>query len=294
MISQGWKTQRRPEAEAPLTIKRVSLQGGPNARGGWLSDMLGKSGSGVLREATRQRLQGSRIARPAAPTTLRMRAVDPSEAPQAQLKPKGYLRIALLAFGGLVLALRARPWLSSLSIKMPLALAPVEKPLEKAPDSAPKAPAASALLDAGGSPLALWRSASGQWFGVNTRAQLSRMPEADATTNLKLPRLEGPGLASEEKRNGHILELQIDPAELSQLLPLRPDLAAAVDSVLLQGGSVSLRLHNGTLAALGESDFKRKQDRLVAVLADLLAKGKRPGSVDLRYDNTAVVRLASR
>ena len=54
------------------------------------------------------------------------------------------------------------------------------------------------------------------------------------------------------------------------------------------------RLHGGLSADLGEDAFKKKQQRLVAVLADMNARKKRAASVDLRFENTAVVRLASR
>ena len=72
------------------------------------------------------------------------------------------------------------------------------------------------------------------------------------------------------------------------------------DSILVQegiwfeGSDVNLRTAEGAEARLGSEDFKSKEARLAAVLADLAARKQRPALVDLRFKDTAVVKLASR
>jgi cell division septal protein FtsQ len=57
---------------------------------------------------------------------------------------------------------------------------------------------------------------------------------------------------------------------------------------------MSLRTHSGLLALLGSGDLKAKEAKLAAVLMDLEARKKHASQVDMRFENSAVVRLASR
>jgi hypothetical protein len=232
--------------------------------------------------------------------TLRMRAVDPGVDAQAAepvpkaAKPKGYVRLVLAGAVLAVVAAKTRPWnsLGALGLPAKFQAKAAAEPKEKEAPAAPEAKLP--LLDAGGKAVALWRSGSGAWFGVNAKGYLSRMTDAEAAAALSLPKVEGAALESEEKRSGKLLRLAVDPQQWGELLPLPDSLAAECAMLTLHGREFRLRTHSGMSAELGEGAFQEKLAKLSLVLADLQARKRRAASVDLRFDNTAVVRLAAR
>ena len=299
MISQGWKSQKHSEAPAPLQVKRVNTQA---ARGGsWMDSMLGEGSSRTVAGAVGRFRRQAEAAEPSpAPqkAVMRMQALGSGNSP-APAKPKGYLRLVLVLLALAAGMAHFRPWQALSGLRLPKLVqvsgeAPETAQAAQVAVIAKPAEAKLPLVDAGGAPVALWRSESGQWYGVNSNACLSRMSDSDAASKLELPRLEAPGLGYQEKHGGRVAVLNVETAQLAELLPLRGDLAAEIDTVRVQGRDIKLVAHGGAVIDLGESDFKRKQAKLAAVLADLGARKKRAGSVDLRYDNTAVVRLAAR
>jgi len=64
------------------------------------------------------------------------------------------------------------------------------------------------------------------------------------------------------------------------------DLSDPADPVLLT--------HEGVRCLLGGEAWPQREKRLALVLADLAARKRRAGLIDLRYDDTAVVRPAGR
>ncbi|HXC62841.1 MAG TPA: hypothetical protein VNZ67_00720, partial [bacterium] len=51
-----------------------------------------------------------------------------------------------------------------------------------------------------------------------------------------------------------------------------------------------LLTHDGTRCLLGDAQWKEREQHLAMVLADLAARRRRAASIDLSYDDTAVVR----
>jgi hypothetical protein len=310
-MDQGWRSQRLERAsEAPLMRrKEVRIRGseGPS----WFDGMLGEGSSKTLGEAARgfgrQRRQASESPKPRA--TKRIQATNAK--PEGELaKPKGVLRLAALVLALAVAGYHFRPWkaLSGfhwIELKAPKETqnqAENENLAEATPEVTPEAiPTAAAedlsklpLGNAAGAALALWQSSSGQWYGVNAHGELSGLPTADAVAKLNLPQISGPKLLDEERNGQRVLRLDLDAGQLKELLPLSDELVAAVDRIVVDGRDFSLRLNSGALADLGEDGFQGKEVHLGSVLADLAARNKEAAAVDLRYDNSAVVRLASR
>ena len=293
MIQQGWKRQQEPRRdELELVVKRVST--GSGQKNSFLDSMLGSGSTRVVSEAA------GAMKRPAAQATLRMQAVSPGEAPA---KPKGVIRlfIVVMAFTGVMA--KTKPWNSLGSWKLTsLTRAESDAPAgaaPAAPEAASKPTEAEALrklpiVDAGGKAVALFRSERGNWYGVNAAGELSQMTADAASAQLSLPRLQGTGFKSVARHGGRIWAMDVDTGILANLLPLRSHIASEVETVILEGGEVKLRTHSGLIAELGTEGFGPKQERLSAVLADLEARKKHASSVDLRYADTAVVRLAAR
>ena len=287
MISQGWRNQKRSEEPAPLQIKRVNTRNSSSG-GAWLDAMLGQGSSRTVGGAVSRFRQAAPEPPAKAPkTVLRMQAVGSGADEKAPAKSKGFLRLALACLALAAAAAKFKPWQAASSIKVSELVHVVKAPAAAVEVKLP-------IVDAGGTPQALWHSAGGQWYGINDKAQLSRLSEDEAAMLFKLPHLEGAALESVEKHGSRVLALGVDPSQLAELLPLRPDLAAECEAVCVQGREIRLRFTGGFTAELGEGGFRAKLEKLSAVLADLGARKKRASSVDLRFENSAVVRLASR
>ena len=148
---------------------------------------------------------------------------------------------------------------------------------------------------AGGTALALWQDGAGRWWQVNGKGELRLSAGPSAKDSLGLPELRGVSAAAEEHGGGKRLSLKLPAGLLKELLPLEPSVASEVRAVLLDDPTQpGLLTHDGTRCLLDASDWERRQRRLGLVLADLAAKKRRALLIDLRYEDTAVVRPAGR
>lgn len=148
---------------------------------------------------------------------------------------------------------------------------------------------------AGGAALALWQDGSGRWWQVNAKAELRPCSGPGAKDSLGLPELRGVAAEAEEHAGGKRLSLKLPKGLLKDLLPLEPSVASEVRAIQLDDPTQpALLTHDGTRCLLDASDWERRQRRLGLVLADLAAKKRRASVIDLRYEDTAVVRPAGR
>jgi len=155
--------------------------------------------------------------------------------------------------------------------------------------------AALPVVPAGGEALALWQDGAGRWWQVNGKAELSPSGGPGAKDGLGLPELRGVAAMAEEHGGGRRLSLQVPSGLLKDLLPLEPSVASEVRALLLDDPAhPALMTHDGTRCLLDSADWSRRQRRLGLVLADLAAKKRRASLIDLRYEDTAVVRPAGR
>jgi hypothetical protein len=148
---------------------------------------------------------------------------------------------------------------------------------------------------AGGTALALWQDGAGHWWQVNGSAELRPCNGPADKDSLGLPEIRGVASQAEEHGQGKRLSLKLPEGLLKGLLPLEPSVASEVRAVLLDDPSVpALLTHDGTRCLLDAGDWERCQRHLGLVLADLAAKKRRAALIDLRYEDTAVVRPAGR
>jgi hypothetical protein len=148
---------------------------------------------------------------------------------------------------------------------------------------------------AGGAALALWQDAAGKWWQVNGKAELRPCGGPADKESLGLPELRGVCAQAAEHGQGKRLSLKLPEGLLRTLLPLEPSVASEVRALLLEDPSQpALLTHDGTRCLLDPSDWERRQRRLGLVLADLAAKKRRAALIDLRFEDTAVVRPAGR
>ena len=148
---------------------------------------------------------------------------------------------------------------------------------------------------AGGTALALWQDGAGHWWQVNGSAELRPCNGPADRDSLGLPEIRGVAAGAEEHGQGKRLSLKLPEGLLKTLLPLEPSVASEVRALLLDDPSVpALLTHDGTRCLLDATDWERCQRHLGLVLADLAAKKRRAALIDLRYEDTAVVRPAGR
>ena len=167
---------------------------------------------------------------------------------------------------------------------------------ERVKDQQESARVAALPVDAaGGAALALWQDGTGRWWQVNAKAELRPCSGPGAKDSLGLPELRGVGAEAEEHAGGKRLSLKLPRGLLKDLLPLEPSVASEVRAIQLDDPTQpALLTHDGTRCLLDASDWERRQRRLGLVLADLAAKKRRASLIDLRYEDTAVVRPAGR
>jgi hypothetical protein len=300
------------QAQAWRTVEaRVKDQDAPQAP--WMDRLLGSGSTHTLGKAAGQALAGLRSRREEAPRAAapreawkpqRMQAVGAGESPVPHGR-KGMIRGVLVA-GGLAWAVLAlRPWqragelkvdVSALFSRPPTSAAPA------APDSQADAAAVAAVAEsqadarrlaalpvvAGtGKPLALWQDGSGRWYKVDGDGVLAPTVSAWAKDCLGLPELRGLAARSEAHGGGRRLRLDL-PAGL---LPLDQAVASETRAVLLSDPLQPVLLtHDGTRCLLGDGAWKEREQHLAMVLADLAARRRRAASIDLSYEDTAVVR----
>ena len=147
-------------------------------------------------------------------------------------------------------------------------------------------------IDFNGKAVALWKGGSGSWYQVNREGFLRKCDQPEAIVNLGLPVLDKIGAEEVEYKDGRSWKLQGVEKKLSELLPLHVQLISEVADIQFGDGSNPVLItHTGTQILLGENEWKEKQARAAMVLADLNARRKKVGKIDLRFKNSAVVRL---
>jgi hypothetical protein len=307
--AQAW---RRVEA-------RVAEQDEPRAP--WMDRLLGSGSTHTLGKAAGQALAGLRSRRDGAPARearpretwkpQRMQAVGAGESPVPHGR-KGVIRGFLVA-GGLAWAVLAlRPWQRAGELKVDVsalfnrpaaaagAAGQAKDPQDTGAEAEQAAGAAAAqaqaearrlaalpLVAGTGRPLALWQDGSGRWYKVDADGVLAPTASAWAKDCLGLPELRGLAARSEAHGEGRRLKVEL-PAGL---LPLDGAVASETRAVVLSDPLQPVLLtHDGTRCLLGDGPWKEREAHLAMVLADLAARRRRAASIDLSYDDTAVVR----
>jgi hypothetical protein len=222
--------------------------------------------------------------------TLRVQALrsnDDITQPTSKRR-KGVLRLVALVLAFSWVMVKTKPWQQLPKLES-------KKAVEPSPEAAPLGP----VVDAKGRAMALWRHENGLWYLVNAAGQLRKATDLEAAARIDLPQVAGvkaKAVQTGSARNAaRMLVLDLQPGLLSQLLPLSFEIAPEIGWVsFAAGGEVSLRTQGGATVLLGTDNFREKEARLSAVLADLAARHKRAAGVDLRFKDSAVVRLASR
>lgn len=284
MIHQGWKSQNQGRPAEPEPFRTLEAKLRPGKGPHWLDSMLGQGSRKALGQALGPFERAGRQALPSGQPmpVKRMEAVGAE--PRQGRKRKGLIRMVLAGSAALWALAQFRPW-ESLG-----GLGPAREVKAREESREGHRP----ILEPSGKALALWHAEDGSWFEVNADAELRPVESKEAMKRLDLPRLAGARVLAEEKRGGRMLKLDLKEGLLEDLLPMEESLASEVESVWIEGDQVRLKTHNGTWAVLGDAEFSKRQARLSAVLSDLAARKKRASSVDMRFEGSAVVRLASR
>lgn len=323
-LYEGLKRGAAP-AEAPSEFRTLRARVGGNARPAPLLDRLMGAGAGrtlarsvgtTLGGAARQwRAVQERGTAEAAPrrkesarawSKPRMQAVGSGESHLPSGR-RGMGRVLLIA-AGLAWAVAAlRPWqragvlradMSAL-LRLPDSAQDAGDP-GAAHDAALKARDAAALdalplQQASGKPMGLWQDGSGRWWSVDASGSLAACPDPGSTENLGLPELRGLAAHPEAYHGGRRLVLSLPAGRVGELLPLDPAVSSEVRALDLSDPSQpALITHEGVRCLLGDSDWAERQKRLALVLADLAARRRRVGVIDLRFEGTAVVRTSGR
>jgi hypothetical protein len=293
--AQAW---RRVEA-------RVTGQDG--ARAPWMDRLLGSGSTHTLGKAAGQALAGLRSRREEPPRAAaqretwkpqRMQAVGAGESPVPHGR-KGMIRGVLVA-GGLAWAVLAlRPWQRAGELKVDVS-ALFSRPQESAANAGPLGQSDAAQAEARrlaalpvvagtGKPLALWQDGSGRWYKVDGDGVLAPTASPWAKDCLGLPELRGLAARSEAHGGGRRLKLDLPP----DLLPLDEAVASETRAVILSDPLQPVLLtHDGTRCLLGDGQWREREQHLAMVLADLAARRRRAASIDLSYEDTAVVSPA--
>jgi hypothetical protein len=141
---------------------------------------------------------------------------------------------------------------------------------------------------------ALWRDGQGRWYGVDGDGRLLESRGPGAKENLGLVELTGCRALAEKHGKVRRLRLDLPRGRLDELLPLLPALASEAATLDLSDPNLAvLTTYEGTRCLLPVGDFARAQRRLALVLADLAARRRRAAQIDLRYEDSAVVKPAS-
>jgi hypothetical protein len=308
------------QAQAWRTVEaRVRDRDEPRAP--WMDRLLGSGSTHTLGKAAGQALAGWRSRQEEAPRAAapreawkpqRMQAVGAGESPVPHGR-KGMIRGLMLA-GGLAWAVLAlRPWQRAEGLRMDVSAlfdrpgaaagAPAQaaggldaKAAEAAGDRSAAAADAQAaahklaalpVVAGTGQPLALWQDGSGRWYKVDSGGVLAPTAGAWGRDCLGLPELRG--LAARSEAHGEGRRLKVDLP--SGLLPLDQAVASETRAVILSDPLQPVLLtHDGTRCLLGEGPWTEREQHLAMVLADLAARRRRAASIDLSYDDTAVVR----
>jgi hypothetical protein len=315
---QAWRSAPRPEAApAPVWTAHKHETHGDLSDAPFLDRLLGQGASHTLGRAV-----GTAIARARAPKAKaayapaprpallrevpvhrqRFQAVGAGEAPLPRGR-KGVIRGLLLVLGLLAAASTLKPWqrLGALQVDV-AALFSTPDPqaeakraaLQRQQDAAEAARLAALPLEAGtGEALGLWQDGRGRWYRVDGDGLLAPGEAPGARSSLGLVQLRGLAAHSEPHGSARRLRLDLPEGLLKELLPLSPAVASEAQALLLNGAEEPVILtHDGARCLLSREGWEQQQERLALVLADLAARRRRAGLIDLRYDDSAVVRPA--
>ena len=309
-LYEGLRNGGEAPRPAPQAWKRMEARTqSSSSTAPFLDRLLGQGTSQVLGKAVGQAL--SRVAKPRSAEThearmqpKRMQAIGAGEGPVPRgRKGIGRVLIALLALSWVVVALR--PWQRANDLKMDFSAlftandaASEAKRLLAARRAASAESARLAALPvvAGtGRPLGLWQDGLGRWYKVDGNGILALGGGPASRDSLGLPELRGVAALSEEHRSARRLHLDLPSGRVDDLLPLDSAVASEIRAVdLSDPANPVLLTHEGVRCLIGKDSWPQRQKRLALVLADLAARKRRVGLIDLRYEDTAVVRPAGR
>lgn len=270
----------------------------------WLDRLLGTGSSKVLNQsrASRPAPVKPRVSRP---------AVEMVGKPGQSLSParKGMIRLmvglGLLAWAGFAL----RPVVKTAWTKFSAHKKVRGKAALQAAKPALQAAEKDATLEAAlvqptpeGTPVARLKSgpmalcsAGGRWYEVDAEGRVSPSGGPEEKTHIGMPLISAGGIQQVVEKGVWVMKLNAAAEDLEGLFPLQPMLATEVAAIMLnEGGNVRVLTHDGSVAWLGQGHLQEKEARLAAVLADLAPKGRKAWQIDLRYEDSAVVRVASR
>lgn len=317
-LYQGLQQHRDDEAPAPRW-RELQASTRNEAQGNFLDRLLGEGSTQVLGRAVGTAIgslrRGATKAEAARPALLqsrraplmqskRMEAVGSGEAPLPRGR-KGVIRGFLMVLGLLWAVAMLKPWQRAGELNMDLAAlfsapdpaADAKRALEKRRRESLEAArlAALPLIPASGEPLGLWQDGRGQWYSVDANGGLAPGEAPGRRASLGLVQLRGVAALSEPKGQGRSLRLDLPEGLLKDLLPLQPGVASEAQALLLSDkGEPVILTHDGARCLLSLEGWEKQQARLALVLADLAARRRRASLIDLRYDDSAVVRPAGR
>jgi hypothetical protein len=280
-----------------------------------LDRLLGQGASHTLGKAVGTAIARARAPKATAPEAPapareavvyrpRFQAVGAGEAPLARGR-KGVIRGFLLVSGLLAAAVALKPWqrLGALHVDVaalfstpdPEAQAKADA-LKHQQDAAEAAHLASLPMVAStGKALGLWQDGQGRWFTVDSDGLLAPGSAPGTRSSLGLVQLRGLAAHSEPHGQGRRLRLDLPEGLLKEILPLKPAVASEAQALLLsEAGEPVILTHDGARCLLSREHWEAQQERLALVLADLAARRRRASLIDLRYEDSAVVRPAGR
>lgn len=317
-LYEGLRAPRdRDEAPAPRWRSLQARTQGGRSQATLLDRLLGEGSSHTLGRAVGTALAAARRPAQAAPRratpmedyrTRHMQAVGAGEEALPRGR-KGVIRGLALALGLAWVAFLLKPWQHRGELHLDVAAlfrspAPAvaaqeaaEKAVEKRQSDAADAAhlAELPLIAGGGRPLGLWQDGRGRWFTVDDDGLLSPGSAPGTRASLGLVQLRDVSAASEAHGQGRRLRLTLPDGMLKDLLPLLPAVSSEAQSISLSDVAEPVILtHDGTRCLLSRQGWAQQQERLAMVLADLAAKKRRAAQIDLRYEDSAVVRPAGR
>jgi ferric-dicitrate binding protein FerR (iron transport regulator) len=138
-------------------------------------------------------------------------------------------------------------------------------------------------------------SSAGKWYEVDSQGRVMPSGGPEEKAHIGMPLISAGGVQPVAENGAWIMKLGASAADLEGLFPLQAAISTEVATLLLdEPGNVRILTHDGTMAWLGQGHLQEKEARLAAVLADLAPRGKKSWQIDLRYEDSAVVRVASR
>ena len=298
------------KANRPERILHVrGTRGAPSNKPHWLDAMLGSGSSRALNQSTRGMLErNKKLTRP---PQSRVNVEIPKAKNASKGAGKGWIRIGVLAGAAL--------W--SLSVIRPIDRMQDAMERWKATQGgshAEKAVASRAAKGSGeaqasipnkelranltpvipglsSSAVALWKSAEGNWYQVDVEGNLNKSVSPQSKENLGLPVVLGAKARKMAEEDRIVLRLDNNRDIFGKIFPLNKDLAPEIESVQVEDPmNPVLVTVDGIHAPLGEGDYQTKQARLALVLRDLAAKNRQVDKVDMRFSNSAVVKLKGR